>query len=86
MNTQPQWPGLSAVIHHTIHRHTLISLDAAAQHMQLPVEVISRWAAAHGISIQQTPAGRMIAMADIESALTRRSPHSRPRSRAPYRQ
>lgn len=86
MNTQPQWPGLSTVIHHTIHRHTLISLDAAAHRMQLPVEILCHWAVAQGISIHQTPAGRMIAMADIESALTRRSPHSRPRSRAPYRQ
>ncbi|MEY2846923.1 MAG: hypothetical protein RL076_2469 [Chloroflexota bacterium] len=86
MNTQPQWPGLSAVIHHTIYRHTLITIEDAAMHLHVPVTTLSQWAHTHGITIHQTPAGAMIATADIESAVTRRSPHSRPRSRTPYRQ
>lgn len=86
MNTQPQWPGLSAVIHHTIYRHTLITIEAAATHLHVPVTTLSQWAHTHGITIHQTPVGAMIATADIESAVTRRSPHSRPRSRTPYRQ
>ncbi|MFM7678304.1 MAG: hypothetical protein ACKO83_05595 [Roseiflexaceae bacterium] len=86
MNTTPQWPGLSAVIHHTIYRHSLITIDAAAQRLHLPVAILWQWAATHGIPMHQTADGVLIATADIESALTRRSPQSRPRSRTPYRQ
>lgn len=86
MSTHTPWPGLSAVIHHTVHRHTRVALDEVAHTLGMPVATLCAWATAHGIPLYQTAAGLMVERAVIDSALTRRSPQSRPHSRTPYRQ
>lgn len=86
MNTHPQWPGLSAVIHHTIHRHNRIAVAEVAETLGIPSEVICQWAQTHGITLYDSASGIMIERAAIDSALTRRSPQSRAGNHRAYRQ
>ena len=79
MNPTPDWPGLNAVIHHTLRRHTMISVERAAKRLRIRPHDVCLWAQDHGIALEVSPAGFFIEEAAIESALTHRPIASRPR-------
>ena len=80
MNNDAAWPGLNAVIHHTLRPHLRISVAEAAQRCRISQIHLCQWAQIHGIPLHLTPHGFMIDEATIESALSHRSWQSRPRN------
>ena len=76
MTTNPSWPSISNIIHHTRYRQTYLSVAAAAQRCNITPSQLCAWAKAHNIPLQLSPAGFCIAEAAVMSALTRRSPAS----------
>jgi len=79
MNELPDWPGLSAVIHHTLRRRAMIPVEQAAKRLRIRPHDVCVWAQEQGIVLHVSPAGFVIEEAAIESALTHRSVASRPR-------
>lgn len=78
MNNDTAWPGLNAVIHHTL-RHTRITVAEAAQRCRISQTQLCQWAQSQGIPLHVSQSGFMIDEAAIESALSHRSWQSRPR-------
>jgi hypothetical protein len=79
MNQLPDWPGLSAVIHHTLRRHAMIPVEQAAKRLRIRPHDVCLWAKEQGIVLHVSPAGFLIEEAAIESALTYRPVASRTR-------
>jgi len=79
MNQQPNWPGLNAVIHHTLRRHTLVPVELAAKRLRIRAHDVCLWAQEQGIALHVGSAGFLIEEAAIESALSHRPTASRPR-------
>ena len=79
MNNDTAWPGLNAVIHHTLRHHTRITVAEAAQRCRISQTQLCQWAQAQGIPLHVSLHGFMIDEAAIESALSHRSWQSRPR-------
>ena len=79
MNHIPDWPGLNAVIHHTLRRHAMIPVEQAAKRLRIRPHDLCLWAQAQGIALHVGPVGFLIEEAAIESALTHRPFASRPR-------
>ncbi|MFM2031671.1 MAG: hypothetical protein RLZZ297_436 [Chloroflexota bacterium] len=77
MNPTPEWPGLSAVIHHTLYRHTLIPVEQAARRLRIRPHDVCVWAREQGIALHVSTGGFLIEAAAIESALTFRPVASR---------
>ena len=86
MNNNTNWPGLSAVIHHTLRRHELEPITTAAQRCHISQAQLCDWAREHGIPLQVSPHGFLIETAAVDSALNRRSPQSRTKSKRKYQQ
>lgn len=79
MNNDTAWPGLNAVIHHTLRHHTRISVAEAAKRCRISPQQLCQWAHQHGIPLYVTDYGFVIDEAVVESALSHRSWQSRPR-------
>jgi hypothetical protein len=79
MNHQPEWPGLNAVIHHTLRRHALVPVEVAATRLRIRAHDVCVWAHAQGIALHVGSAGFLIEEAAIESALSHHPAASRPR-------
>ena len=79
MNHTPDWPGLNAVIHHTLRRHAMIPVEQAAKRLRIRPHDVCLWAHAQGIALHVGPTGFLIEEAAIESAVTHRPVASRPR-------
>lgn len=73
MTTNPSWPSISSIIHHTRYRHTLLSVAEAAQRCNITPSQLCAWAKANNIPLHVSPAGFCIAEAALMGALTRRS-------------
>lgn len=77
MTQQPTWPGLNAVIHHTLRRDTLVPVELAAKRLRIRPHDVCVWAHEHGIALHVGKAGFLIEEAAIECALTHRPIASR---------
>lgn len=77
MTTNPSWPSINSIIHHTRHRHAYLSVAEAAQRCNITPNQLCAWAKANAIPLHLSPAGFCIAEAAVMSALTRRSRASR---------
>ena len=86
MNTHTNWPGLNAVIHHTLRRQELETITAAAQRCHISPAQLCDWARQQGIPLHVSLQGFLIEKAAVDSALCRRSPQSRTRSNRKYTQ
>lgn len=86
MNTHTNWPGLSAVIHHTLRRQELEPITAAAQRCHISPAQLCDWARQQGIPLHVSLQGFLIEKAAVDSALCRRSPQSRPQTKRKYTQ
>jgi hypothetical protein len=73
MTTNPSWPSISSIIHHTRYRGAYLSVAEAAERCCITPSQLCAWAKAHAIPLYVSPSGFCIAEAALMSALTRRS-------------
>ena len=86
MTNNTDWPGLNAVIHHTLQRQALESITAAATRCHISPAQLCDWARQQGIPLHVSLQGFLIEKAAVDSALSRRSPQSRTHTKRKYRQ
>lgn len=77
MTHTPDWPGLSAVIHHTLRRHAMLPVEHAARRLRISPHDVCVWARECGIPLHVSPSGFLIEEAAVESALSFRPVASR---------